>query len=130
MRLSEAIMLGDMLRRRCPDAFLEAENGQVCGCALGGATLALGHSDGKNVMGNWIKELEPSLVAEYPWFNERIRTTIGTWFFQVCDGYATMESLIDYVRSIEPDCDCNRHNCNCAEQAAAPETTAELVAHP
>ena len=35
----------------------------------------------------------------------------------------TLEQLVDYVRSIEPDCDCNRFHCDCK---AKQEVSAEV----
>jgi hypothetical protein len=102
MKLSEAIMLGDSLRTRLYHCWLseKKEDGTLCGCALGGAALAIGETR---------RHLEESdFYAMWPWLTEEIITEISHRFESVCCGWATFESLVDYVRSVEPkeqECD-------------------------
>lgn len=44
-------------------------------------------------------------------FASQIWEKFDNW---VCGGHITYEQLCDWVRSVEPDCDCNRFNCTCA----------------
>ena len=110
MRLSEAMMLGSTT--------CKMEAGDWNSCALGCALNAEGVRQyaGRDGYGRSIETND-----RWPWiwgliddegttFAEQIWTRFD---FQVCDGRMTLEQLVDYVRSIEPDCDCNRFNCNC-----------------
>lgn len=124
MRASVAINLGDTLKRRNPHHWLTdaRDDYERCGCALGGVPLALGMH---HVSGWWEEYTYPQIVAEYPWMveysysdheysNAPFNEVISHKFSEVCAGRATFESLVDWVRSIEPDCDCNRYNCDCS----------------
>jgi hypothetical protein len=117
MRLSEAILLGDSLRKRYAYVFLREFNGETFGCALGGAGLAVGFG----------VEDPYAFRRIWPWTQ---KTTDGTRlvtledeiglgcghpsFDGVCRGEATIEQLADWVRSIEPECgECNQFECTC-----------------
>jgi hypothetical protein len=122
MRLSEAMMLGA--------ATCKMEPGDIRSCAIGAGLNAEG--DQSFAIGRYF-----AASRIWPWLGE-LKTLRGDRFLvpdmmgritrrfddEVCYGEMTLEQLVDYVRSIEPDCDCNRFNCDC--KAAAPET-AELV---
>ena len=108
MRLSEAMMLGDMMRRRSGGIYL-INTEAPCGCAIGGAALAIGHKAGAA----WSRG-RTLLQATYPWFTDAEDEKISVMFMDVCTGETTFEQLISYVRSIEPDCgECNRFECTC-----------------
>lgn len=155
MRLSDAILLGDVLRRRttllylADDSFMGGNPGDFCGCALGGACLAIGERRGNEFYRHW------------PWTRERTSNEcdwagyIQFWksrddkphgfgaapggfgvapddypggFVDVCDGIITIEQLAAWVRSVEPECgECNQFTCTCAHVAAPAEVEA-LVA--
>lgn len=105
MRLSELILLGDLLRRRDPIRYLEEENcGQGhCGCALGGALLASGYDDPRMLykVWPWLADENPANRAKgFTWTHD---LEISHQFFDVCRGAQTIEQLADYIRSIEPD---------------------------
>jgi hypothetical protein len=98
MKLSEAVMLGDVLRTRNHRVWLEPRTeAPPCGCALGGALLATGAkkagemADGSDVRDTW------------PWLSVDAITAISRRFDEVCGGERSLESLVDYIRSIEPE---------------------------
>lgn len=99
MRLSEAINLGSTT--------VKMEPANISCCALGAACNAVGISDDA--------DRYSAMRARWPWLNSggyvtadgyscRAATAIYTRFDEnVCGGEMTLEQLIDYVRSIEPD---------------------------
>lgn len=102
-RLSEMILLGDSLRTRKGWHFLNQESdGSYCGCALGGAALAIGKQEYSMTNPPW-----PWLLNEAPGggllCGEPLtyQDTISLKFFSVCCGDITIEQLVDYVRSVE-----------------------------
>lgn len=124
MKLSEAMMLGDSLRDRVSDRFLTTRGGRMCGCAIGGATLASGRTEyfAHRELWPWLLEESTNFSANYPSKPIRWESWIGIYspvaFNKVVRGDATFEQLVDYVRSIEPDCGvCNRFECICAKDA-------------
>lgn len=106
MRLSEALLLGDSLRTRERYCFLDMSTNPPCGCALGGAALAMGRTEYKGHLHlwPWLENLS-GRMSDYI-FEDEIGTYVGDdhpSFSQVCTGKYTIEQLADYVRSIEPD---------------------------
>lgn len=131
MRLSEAILLGDTLRRRDAWVFLQLlSDGTYCGCAIGGALLAVG--DTREASSESF-EIEPYIQC-WPWLAEmcpegnswvsKVGCNWAHGFAAVCAGRLTIEQLADWVRSVEPACGvCCRFGCSgCAEPAIAPLT--------
>lgn len=119
MRLSEAIMLGA--------ATCVMQAGDMNTCALGAALNAIGVAQGTQRL-RW-----QALCDTWPWTEEYMNRQ-DKWHCAiyrafdgpVCGGKMTLEQLVDYVRSIEPDCDCNRFNCDCAtKQLVEPEAAHE-----
>ena len=123
MRLSQAILLGDSLRERDPYAWLrEEDGGSIVGCALGGATLAVGGTledfQDKDTI-TWLQQY-------WPWLGGRERRTISGMFVEVFYQKRTLESLVDYVRSIEPECgSCCQFECTCVQPQKAEEVVKE-----
>jgi hypothetical protein len=117
MRLSDLILLGDSLRSRRYWSYLSLDGGSTCGCALGGAALYLGADPGKN----WNDKGagDDILYTHFPWLDIHIEAVISQRFAEVCHGEISIEELADYVRSIEPDCDCNRAEVVLPEMATA-----------
>lgn len=110
MKLSDAAVLGDSLRKRDPGVYITKTHNGHCGCAIGGAILAIG---GNNV------EDYPTL---FPWLLDRpskrywnsYANIISTKFYEVMYGTVTFEALIAYIKSVEPGCGtCNRFKCSC-----------------
>jgi hypothetical protein len=110
MRLSEAMMLGDSLRERNPSVYLadRGEGAGYCGCAIGGAQLAVGDTSMFGYENIW------------PWLLDggyRYDVKISIYFIRVHLGERTFEQLVDYVRSVEPDCgDCCKFECSCVQK--------------
>lgn len=133
MRASVAINLGDTLKRRDSTLYLTRGGTSMCpqGCALGGIPLALG-MEGISY-GDFIANTWPRVLEVYPWMAEwknpkwqvhdeyDFEHTISYKFSHIDIGSGTFEELVDWVRSIEPDCDCNRYNCNCSAKAESPK---------
>ena len=104
MKLSEAMMLGDSLRERDGSCWYDPKNN--CGCAMGGAALAIGEG------GRWLLHVE--FYRMWPWLSIENLNAISYRFLRVCAGTQTFEELVDYVRSIEPECgECNTYVCTC-----------------
>src|SRR5260370_18938367 len=110
MKLSEAILLGDSLKKADHTVYLGDEGGGVIvGCAIGGALLAAG-----GTVEEWIKSSEyyipingkipPSLESRWPWLTHEYMCKIGSMYScsqRRIPAY-TLEQIADYVRSIEP----------------------------
>lgn len=123
MRLSEAFMLGITTCK------LEMRNLDSCayGCALNamgvpqtGIPVLEQRYEVKAVRDRWQKvyELWPwTKPVDSDWACVSVLAS-EVWMkfdFDVCQGNMTLEQLHDYIKSIEPDCDCNRFDCNCKE---------------
>jgi hypothetical protein len=130
MKLSQAMMLGDSLRTRSWLEFIgENSDGSKCGCAIGGAYIAMGETKVDIYtckLFPWL--IEPSTISsQITW---RGVIGCGSWddipsFRSVMMGQYTFEQLVDYVASVEPSCgDCNRFDCAC-EVSVSTETVAE-----
>lgn len=129
MRLSDAMLMG---RNLC-----SMEAGNWNSCALGVAGTAVGvprarvvvlHSDNPGIRPSlrilYLMEDESTrgeaIRAKFPW----IKDVVGPHSYQraiferfddaVCCGRMTFEQLVDYVRSVEPDCEtCCKFECSC-----------------
>jgi hypothetical protein len=117
MKLSEAMMLGSTL--------VKMRAGDWNNCALGVAAQAAGIS---------AQGRSGPIYRKWPWLEIRVEaseffhashilcpilwiTEIWARFDKlvVC-GEMTFEQLVDYVRSIEPECgECNRFQCTCVK---------------
>lgn len=127
MRLSEAMLLGSTTCKMVP--------GDWNSCALGCAGNAVGLAPGVKAKGEDRAKL---IHAVWPWLadspnlmssGEEIVGLIWQQFdYDVCGGTMTLEQLVDYVRSIEPDCgECNQFQCSCPQTAAVTEDEAVLI---
>lgn len=116
MKLSEAILLGDSLKKADPTIFLHPD--KSCGCALGGAALAIG------MVSLVYPAHSPRFLAAFPWFNAHYSAEIGYRYNQVAVGLMTLEQLVDYVRSIEPAEESTLPDISLAEQYRAEEEAA------
>jgi hypothetical protein len=136
MRLSEAILLGDSLRDRNWDVFLDTTTTPPCGCALGGAQLAMGRTDiqGYRDLWPWVHD-KAAMESEFRdlLYEDHIGVVDAAGhpnFFDVVKGSCTIEQLADYVRSIEPSCgECNQFTCTCVQKTDEVSTVAELQSH-
>lgn len=115
MRLSEAILLGDTLKKASNATWI-SEDGS-CGCAFGGALLAtgitgkifwndlrkhLGAKDDGFIFGyRDVSEVE-SVKHQWPWLTGEHLADITWHYAMVMRGTKTIEQVADYVRSIEP----------------------------
>jgi hypothetical protein len=120
MKLSEAIMLGA--------ATCKMESANINYCAYGAALNAAGIAQ-CNLQDNWgiryiaAVDLWPWIAANDPKrrvqqnlvpFNDLGNSIWQKFDYEVCGDKMTLEQLVDYVRSIEPNCgDCNRFECTC-----------------
>ena len=115
-KLSEAIMLGS--------ATCKMVAGDINSCAYGAALNAMGVEkapvendmdwfiDGQSRM-EAIKQLWPWTYGNSPISISPLAQTIWQKFDdEVCGGKMTLEQLVDYVRTIEPECgECHRFDC-------------------
>lgn len=118
MKLSEAMLLGSVT--------CKMEPGNLDSCALGCAGNAVGIPSVEQIgfKPRWI-----AISERWPWIRDEVeprytyRAAIwGAFDGPVCNGRMTLEQLVDYVRSIEPDCGvCNRFACSCPKTAAVSE---------
>jgi hypothetical protein len=123
MKLSEAMMLGDGLRKRDYRTYLlPLHGGKWCGCAIGGATLAMGRTGrfAHRELWPWLNKLN---ISKRSWEIE-IGLQGEISFKAVMRDECTFEQLVDYVRSIEPECgECNRFECSCSVPAEEKQLT-------
>lgn len=121
MKLSEAMMLGS--------ATCKMVAGDWNSCALGAAANAIGIPQSKVLFGVGRGH---AIRAAWPWLETRqpsellsISEIVFRFDNEVCEGKMTFEQLVDYVRSIEPECgECNRFECTCK---ATPECVDALT---
>lgn len=102
MQLSEAIILGDTLKRCDPMTWISADGS--CGCALGGALLAAGvtvNEFWRQFASCDVPEL-PAIMNLWPWLTADHIDEISNIYFMVEAGDATIEDVAAYVRTIEP----------------------------
>lgn len=112
MKLSEAILLGDSLKKCNPMQWV-TEDGQ-CGCALGGALLATG-ARVEEILSQLRKLGDRLFISprghiyeidlirkQWPWLTAGICTTISNMYWEVHLGTKTIYDIVKYVASIEP----------------------------
>ena len=106
MKLSEAIVLGDTLKRCNPEAWIYPDGS--CGCAFGGALLAAGMKPmhfWSNVKSNTcgaVAEL-PFVREHWPWITGEHLVEISDLYRKVARGETTIEAVAAYVRTVEPE---------------------------
>jgi hypothetical protein len=121
VKLSEAMMLGSTTCKMVP--------GDWNTCALGAAANAVGiakqmiiHRD--LITGTvFLTNRASAIWARWPWLatHPSLRGNVGIGLIvaskfdnSVCRGLMTFEQLVDWIRSIEPDCgECNMYQCAC-----------------
>src|ERR1700738_1113450 len=91
MKLSDAIALGRTVSKLNDNTFT-LNDGE--GCALGVALIAAGftHKVG----------FERDVTKYFPWVGHREYEQISEYYDNVVRGRATLDELIDWVRSVEP----------------------------
>lgn len=116
MKLSEAMMLGSTTCK------MQATNWNTC--AMGAAANAVGVPQGiATARLAAIKKIWPwlkgdSADANFPRFGpaHHLAAIWRRFDNRVVWGEMTLEQLVDYVRSIEPECgECNRFECSCVK---------------
>ena len=118
MKLSEAMLLGS--------ATCKMVAGDWNSCALGAAGNAVGIPQFDNILARalWIQDTWPwlrniSRVQEYKGAELTINYCEEIWTRfdnEVVGGAMTLEQLVDYVKSIEPQCgECNKFECTCVK---------------
>lgn len=141
MHLSEAVLLGDLIRTRDAGCYLRWPADEVgpCGCAIGGAVMAVRSGITRQDIAAGYDTNGYSLAeAIWPWLERRIAcsdghirtydTIISIQFYEVVEGKRTLESLADYIRSVEPSCgECCRFDCTCVQKMDEPTTTLQTV---
>lgn len=107
MLLSEAIILGDTLKQGDANRWLTDDGS--CGCAFGGALIAIGLSDSYREEARRVFPgfcLEPnesiSVMSALPWITEEILDNITDLYAEVRRQKATIEDVAAYVRTVEP----------------------------
>ena len=114
MKLSEAILLGDSLKK--PDSGNWLSPDGSCGCAIGGALLATGYTGQEfhrvleavlkasgGMFKGWqeIAELE-AIRSRWPWLTGEALCEISHFYIAVEEGRMTIEELADGIRGLEP----------------------------
>lgn len=103
MKLSEAILLGDTLKRCDPKHWISEDGG--CGCALGGALLAVGADMNKlraEYEWNTFRNC-PEVKKYWPWLTADHTHKISELYRGVASGDRSIEDVAAYVREIEPE---------------------------
>ena len=122
MKLSEAMMLGSTTCKMI--------RGDWNSCALGCAGNAIGipqatiRSSGLYLIDDDRTSRSTLIKFAFPWIMDRSKDgyshEMAIWErfdFDVIEGKMTLEQLVDYVRSIEPECgECNEYQCTCIKQ--------------
>lgn len=107
MKFSEAIILGDTLKRASSTCFLQKRWGGWYGCAIGGAILAMGLGE---VLLQERKHTGmgpfdcPTIRKSVPWMTESIEAGITRIYHEVVQGRIGIETVAAYVQSVEPQC--------------------------
>jgi hypothetical protein len=109
LQLSQAIILGDSLKKHSPWMWLSADGS--CGCAFGGALLAAGLAEGfiadARAAGSSPEAFSPdesqTVVQVWPWLTPRHLMEITALYINVNQGVKTIEDVAAYVRSVEPE---------------------------
>jgi hypothetical protein len=122
MKLSDAIMLGAPITTAMP---YHLDN-----CAFGMALNAVGVPKCVELFATGSNR-QTELMARWPWLgsweSEQWKDIVHMFNEDVCcDRSMTLEQLVDYVRAIEPACECNRFDCDCSPKQAE-EVQAEYV---
>lgn len=121
MKLSEAMMLGSVTCKMVPL--------NMNSCAFGAALNALGvpQEEPSYMRYPSLRRLFPWLIDDESRLSDQAKEIYGRFDYEVCEGEMTLEQLVDYVRSIEPDCgECNQFACICTKPA--PEVC-EVIAY-
>lgn len=100
MKLSEAIILGDTLKRADPSVWLSQDGS--CGCAFGGALLAAGADVDAFYNGHRSPHESESVLRLWLWLTCEHTNEISLLYQQVCDGACKLEHISEYVKSVEP----------------------------
>jgi hypothetical protein len=100
MKLSEAIMLGDSLKKSSNAVWLHRGDGQCFGCAIGGALLAIG--EGENYMKPSSGPMKDFIVRLWPWVTLTFLGEVSHRYFAVLDGTETLDQLCHWVKTVEP----------------------------
>lgn len=103
LKLSEAILLGDTLKTADPSRWLSLDGS--CGCALGGAVLAVGKYAEILALykAGGAQDIEKTFIGGmWPWITPAFLLALSHRYYNVYYGSETIEQLCDWVRSIEP----------------------------
>jgi hypothetical protein len=110
MKLSDAIVLGSLMKRGEPSLFFDSRAG--CGCALGGAFLAVGVEQEEMLAHLPQKWRDQEIKTYWPWLTSEIVDQIGElyWrgFFQgdnyphTPNGVDSLSLVVEFVKSVEP----------------------------
>jgi len=125
MKLSEAIMLGSTTCK------MERANWNTC--AIGCAGTAVGIEVSASLRSSLLRARR--ILQEWPWLNclsereycysEEIWTRFDN---EVVPGYMTLEQLVDYVKSVEPDCgECKQFSCSCKKTEVEVERSEKVL---
>ncbi|SRR5260370_15251671 len=97
MKLAEAILLGDSLKKPSASVFLYFTDDGPIGCALGGALIA------NSVIGKGTRNIIELINEAWPWLVNGQRCMISNMYMELCNSRTvTIEQIADYVKSIEP----------------------------
>lgn len=138
IKLSDAVILGDTLKRPNSNVWLSADGS--CGCAFGGALLAAGvtpavfHAEMNEKMellaslhGSDLGELD-CVANLWPWLNGQHLGHISSLYIKVHAGVATLEDIAAYIRSVEPQVQSPAALASVADQTHDGRTFARLDA--
>ncbi len=148
MKLSQAIILGDSLKKPCSTVFLGVNGfGEDCGCAIGGAILAAVDNAQKQVgdigfLGAYDLAL-PLAIQKWPFLLQRldkeeyvpanileyaksatVEHVISSMYYECYSGTMSIEQIADWVKSIEDKYDVYGEN---PSDSLNPETVKEEV---
>jgi hypothetical protein len=104
---------------------VELKPGNWNTCALGVAATAIG------IPGDGLLRV-PRIRSEWPWLNADsdgpMREICSLFDQRVCRGDMSFDQLVEFVRQIEPPCECGVRSCVCARIEGLLPASVEVVA--
>lgn len=124
MRLSDAMSAGSMVWQSHRINMWNM-------CALGTAANAVGIPPAITWSTLGLHNREDAICRRWPWLeSEPSLTEQRNWLWIISDMFEVgteVPDLVEFIRAVEPKCDCNRFDCECQDD---PETAVENSLHP
>jgi hypothetical protein len=123
MRLSDAMLAGSMI-------WTSHRMNNWNMCAIGTAANAVGITAYRNGTVLGLDTRAAGIRDHWPWLWEEFAGSDSTWIELISnlfEGGSEVENLVEFIRKVEPKCDCNRFKCHCHDPL---EPAVENSLHP